>query len=196
MLPVRLKYPHAEASIVEMIPHREFRAWNHCGMKTPLKRVLAKNVKRLMGLVPEVATQAKLAARAHMSQSSVHRILNEDTEPEIETVQKLANAIGVSIAALLTEDQGEELTPFAHEKYRALPSAEKEKIKAFIDFVIASHEAEKAGVPITFTERLEPTPPGRVIAQELAQRQISDHTLTSNERKSDLRSPAKKSRNR
>ncbi|MFM0660115.1 helix-turn-helix domain-containing protein [Paraburkholderia sediminicola] len=163
-------------------------------MKTPLKRVLAKNVKRLMGLVPEVATQAKLAARAHMSQSSVHRILNEDTEPEIETVQKLANAIGVSVATLLTEDQGDELPPFAHEKYRALPLAEKEKIKAFIDFVIASHEAEKAGVPINFSERLEPTQSARATAQELAQRQTSDHTLTSHERKTENRGPRKKSR--
>jgi transcriptional regulator with XRE-family HTH domain len=179
-----------------MIPHREFRTWNHCGMKTPLKRVLAQNVKRLMGLVPEVGTQAKLAARAHMSQSSVHRILNEDTEPEIETVQKLANAIGVSIAALLTENQEEELLPFAHEKYRALPLAEKEKIKAFMDFVIASHEAEKAGAPVTFSERLEPTPSTRAVAQKLAQRQISDHTLTSNERKSEVRSPPRKSRSR
>lgn len=194
MLPIREIYPHAEASIVEMIPHREFRAWNHYGMKTPLKRVLAKNVKRLMGLVPEVATQAKLAARAHMSQSSVHRILNEDTEPEIETVQKLANAIGVSVAALLTEGQPDELPPLAQEKYRALPVAEKEKIRAFIDFVIASHEAEKAGVPITFSERMEPTQSSRAIAQELAQRETSDHTLTSHERKTEIRGTRKKTR--
>lgn len=94
-------------------------------MKTPLKQVLAQNVKRLMGEVPEVATQAKLAARAHMSQSSIHRILNEGTEPEIETVQKLANAIGVPIATLLTEDQADEL-PLTLGKYRALPASEKE----------------------------------------------------------------------
>lgn len=164
-------------------------------MKTPLKQVLAQNVKRLMGEVPEVATQAKLAARAHMSQSSIHRILNEGTEPEIETVQKLANAIGVPIATLLTEDQADELPPLTLGKYRALPASEKEKIKTFIEFVIASYEAENAGVPITFSERLEPTESARTVAAGLAQRQSSEHTLTSHERKTESRDSRKRSRN-
>jgi transcriptional regulator with XRE-family HTH domain len=161
-------------------------------MKKPLKRILAENVKRLMLVVPEVATQAKLAARAHMSQSSIHRIINEDTEPEIETVGKLAEAIGVSIATLLTEGEGDDLSGIVHEKYKALPHAEKEKIKSFIEFVIASHEAATTGTPVTHTGRQDPPNEEREVAQRLNQRKPSDQTLTSHERQNSVRGRRKK----
>jgi transcriptional regulator with XRE-family HTH domain len=168
--------------------------WNHLNMKTPLKRILAQNVKRLMPLVPEVSTQAKLAVRAHMSQSSVHRILNEQTEPEIETVGKLADAIGVSIGTLLSEGEDEGLPPVLQDRLKKLPPEEREKIRAFIEFVIASHEAQKAGVPTSFTERTTPNEQDRKAAQGLAQRHSSDHTLTSHERTKALRGPRSKSK--
>lgn len=168
-----------------MIPHREFRTWNDPHMKTPLKRILAQNVRRLMKGVPEVSTQAKLAVRARMSQSSIHRILNEDTEPEIETVGKLADAIGVPIGVLLTEfaeDGADMQFPISYEKYSALPTSEKEKIKSFIEFIVASHDAAKRGALSTHTERIEPSETHREAAQKLAQRKPSDQTLTSHER--------------
>lgn len=161
-------------------------------MKKPLKGILAQNVKRLMQVVPEVATQAKLAARAHMSQSSIHRIINEDTEPEIETVGKLAEAIGVSIATLLTEGEGDDLPAIVHEKYKALPYTEKEKIKSFIEFVIASHEAATSGTPVTHTERQDPQNEEHEVAQRLNQRRPSDQTLTSHERQNSVRGRRKK----
>jgi transcriptional regulator with XRE-family HTH domain len=117
-------------------------------MKTKsMRKLLAENVRRWMVRVPAVDTQAKLAVRAGMSQSSVHRVLYEDTEPELETAYKLARAIGISVSDLLRDDKGATIAPFDLERYAALPDVEKEKIRAFAEFVMASHESSRSHQP-------------------------------------------------
>lgn len=152
-------------------------------MKTSIRELLALNVKQLMKLIPEASTQAKLAVRAGMSQSSIHRIVNAATEPELTTLENLAKAFGVPIGRLLAEEGDDLLPPGAVDAYRNLPSEDKEKIKAFIEFVLASRQAEKLGLPLNFSERLSATESGKETARGLKQRRPSDNTLTSHERK-------------
>ncbi|CAM2154400.1 Helix-turn-helix [Paraburkholderia tropica] len=157
-------------------------------MSTSLRTLLARNVRRWMAVVPEAATQAKLAARSGMSQSSIHRILNEATEPELTSIESLAKALGISIGTLLSEDEEDDSLPFTREQYSSLPPEDKEKVKAFIEFMVASNEAARTGGgPLTHKERLSSTPEDTETASRLEKRSPSNHALTNHVRQNQVR---------
>ncbi len=63
------------------------------------RRVLAQNVKRLRA--QRRWTQQELAKRSGVSRITISRIENEDEQsPRVETLEKLAEALGVSLAEL------------------------------------------------------------------------------------------------
>ena len=66
-----------------------------------MRKLLADKVRLWMARVPEAGTQAKLAVRAKMSQSSIHRILMLGTEPELATAYKMASAFGITVSLRL-----------------------------------------------------------------------------------------------
>ncbi|MGF7130504.1 DNA-binding XRE family transcriptional regulator [Paraburkholderia sp. EB58] len=161
-----------------------------------MRKLLAENVRRWMARVPAVDTQAKLAAHAGMSQSSVHRVLHEDTEPELETAYKLACAIGISVSDLLREDDGTTVAPFDLERYAALPDMEKEKIRAFAEFVLTSHESARSHQPSSeqFTETIRPDPEQSRLVKHVAQRNLTTDTLTTHVQPSQNRKNTRKTK--
>jgi transcriptional regulator with XRE-family HTH domain len=170
-----------------------FRIGNSlCGMisnmtkDTSMRKLLADKVRLWMTRVPEADTQAKLAVRAKMSQSSVHRVLFMDTEPELATAHKLAAAFGITVSELLAdEDGGSSLAtlPFDIRRYAAMPLAEREKIRAFAEFVIATHEASTRSATAleTVSATIEATPKERALVGRVAQRNLTMDTLSEHE---------------
>lgn len=149
-----------------------------------MRKLLADKVRLWMTRVPAADTQAKLSAKAGMSQSSVHRVLNLDTEPELITAYKLARAFGVTVAQLLSEDdQASGSTPFDLERYARLPDGEKEKIKAFANFVFATHEMGLEGgqEPAILSETIAATNDERALVSRVAQRNLNTDTLSEHE---------------
>lgn len=147
-----------------------------------MRALLAERTRVWMARVPEAETQAKLSALAGMSQSSIHRVLFQDTEPELDTAFKLASAFGITVSELLAEDDamtGSKL-PFDVARYQRLPDAEKEKIKAFAEFVMATHEASNKP-PKTISATINATSDEKALALRVAQRNLTTDTLSTHE---------------
>jgi transcriptional regulator with XRE-family HTH domain len=67
----------------------------------PAKRALARNVLRLRR--EKDFSQHELAARARVTQALVSAIELEDANPTVESVARLARALGVTVADLFAE---------------------------------------------------------------------------------------------
>ncbi|MFL9899039.1 helix-turn-helix transcriptional regulator [Paraburkholderia fungorum] len=164
---------------------------------TSMRKLLADKVRLWMTRVPAADTQAKLAVRAGMSQSSVHRVLFMDTEPELATAHKLAAAFGITVSELLADDEVEApigALPFDVTRYSALPPGEREKIKAFAEFVIATHEAssQPATTLNTLSTTIEATPEEQALVGRVAQRNLTTDTLSEYETSKDHHKKATK----
>lgn len=87
-----------------------------------LIRILAKNLharRRQAGL-----SQEELAEMAGVSRETIHRLEHGEINPHVETVGKLADALQLSVSALLAERASDELT----ELVLRLPSREQENM--------------------------------------------------------------------
>lgn len=150
-----------------------------------MRQLLADRVRLWMGRVPAADTQAKLAARAKMSQSSIHRVLNLGTEPELATAYKLATAFGISIAQLLDDDDRDASSalPIDPKRFARLPAGERDKIRAFAEFVIATYEASTrgAGELTSVSETIPATDDERSLVERVAQRDLTTDTLSEHE---------------
>ncbi|MBR7961403.1 helix-turn-helix transcriptional regulator [Burkholderia vietnamiensis] len=150
-----------------------------------MRKLLADRVRLWMGRVPAADTQAKLATRAKMSQSSIHRVLNLGTEPELATAYKLASAFGISIAQLLEEDDqgGTGTLPIDPKRFARLPVSERAKIQAFAEFVMATYETSTgvAGEPEAVSETIPASADERALVERVAQRDLTTDTLSEHE---------------
>lgn len=71
---------------------------------TDIKRIFGKRLKQLRQL--QELTQQELAERAEMSISFLSSIERGLKSPTIETLEKLADALGVTLSELLSFDSG------------------------------------------------------------------------------------------
>lgn len=163
-----------------------------------MRKLLADKVRLWMARVPEAGTQAKLAVRAKMSQSSIHRILMLGTEPELATAYKMASAFGITVSQLLADEGGDDVQsapPFDLRRYAQLPEAEKEKIREFADFVMAKHsmESRPAHATRTVQQTIKPNSDERALVERVTDRNLTTNTSATHETaKRNPRKPARK----
>lgn len=74
--------------------------------KQPVSEVLAANVKSLLDTHGTINTQAKLAQKSGIGQSSISRILRTDTQATTETIEAIARAFGVTTGQLMSPSLG------------------------------------------------------------------------------------------
>lgn len=149
--------------------------------RKPLREILAANVRRYMSIVPAVDTQAKLAKRAGISQSSVARVVAGNVDTQIGIVESLADAIGVSAAELIEDEANAKGTlQYDRTRFAALPETEQAKIKSYIDFVLsqAGHTKIEADGSLTVSKDVTPSAQQRLRAGRAAQRPLSDQSLS------------------
>ncbi len=110
----------------------------------PLRKIVADNVRRLQKRHPELERQADLARAAEVSQSSINRLLEGETNCLLITAVGVANAFGVSLYELIEEGgtAGGREIPYNRKRYAELSAAEKERIAAFIEFTIANRDRQ------------------------------------------------------
>jgi transcriptional regulator with XRE-family HTH domain len=68
-----------------------------------IRSTIASNLKRYRA--QQGVAQEKLALMAGVDRTMVSKIERELTNPSIETLLKLANVLGITVSALLAEDQ-------------------------------------------------------------------------------------------
>lgn len=75
--------------------------------KTPVRQVLADNLRMLMKRDPALNTQEKLAQRAKIAQTSVSQLLRPGNDaaksPTLSQVEKVANAFGLATWQILLD---------------------------------------------------------------------------------------------
>jgi transcriptional regulator with XRE-family HTH domain len=76
-------------------------------MRTPVRKVLADNLKTLMRRTVGLKTQAQVAERSGVAQTTVSNMLRPDTAsmtaPKLDNVEKVASAFGLATWQLLID---------------------------------------------------------------------------------------------
>lgn len=167
-------------------------------MKTaPLRDILAANLRHLMDAHPTLNTQMRVAAKCGLGQRTIGRILNAEVEPQLGHVQAIAEALAVSVPDLLTDwNSPPAQLIYDRQQFAQLPPEDRAKIQAFIDFVVTSHSASLSADVSTLnaSQTLTPTPAQREMLKRVAQRPLSNKTLSINE--THARKPAEKRKGR
>ncbi|MGU7780436.1 helix-turn-helix domain-containing protein [Burkholderia sp. PU8-34] len=152
--------------------------------RTPLRKILARNVRRHMETHEQVRTQVKLAKAAGLAQSSIARVLKGEIDTQLYVIEALADAIGVTASALLTDSESEqEVLRFDRTRVATLPAIEKAKIESFIEFVISQSDVahvEQDG-SVSIQEDIPATAGSKRRASVAAQRPLSNDPLSDEE---------------
>jgi transcriptional regulator with XRE-family HTH domain len=157
-------------------------AGNLGGMKKQdTRKILATNLRRRMDANPGLDTQAKVAARAQISQSSVGRFLSGAVYAQLAQVETLAAVFGISVAELLSEDEqtthhGGDTLNFDRRAVAALSPEQKRQIEQFIAFVVQQQAATSTIETLEISD-INDTPAGlkqRIL--DAIERELDDDT--------------------
>jgi transcriptional regulator with XRE-family HTH domain len=103
-------------------------------MEKTVGALFAKRLKDLMAVRPDLDTQVKLASAAHMSQTTVGRILNQKVSPTLEHVASIADAFGLTIGQMIAQDvDGKNELRYDRKAFAALTPPQKKSIESLIE---------------------------------------------------------------
>lgn len=142
------------------------------------KAILAANLRRLMDGSSTLDTQAKVATRAKIAQSTVGRLLRGEVHAQLAQVEALAEAFRVAVAELMTDPAASNAPTSDALNYAHLPEPEKAHIAAFIEFIIARHAANEDENSLTIEHRSEAPPGLKQRLMQAIQRELNDDSLT------------------
>ena len=89
-------------------------------------------------------TEAKVAAAAGVSQSTVHRILAREVSPSIAVLVPIASVFGRRVYEMMLPLPVRQLLPYGHDAYVNLTQENKDKIRSFMDFIYAQNKSEQS----------------------------------------------------
>ena len=96
----------------------------------------APNLRAWMRENRELSSQQKLAEASGLSQSSINRLLRNETSITIANLDAIAAAFGRRGYELLIPPDDPSAIKYDRSRYALLPRSEKEKVESFIDFVM------------------------------------------------------------
>ncbi|MEM5449871.1 helix-turn-helix domain-containing protein [Paraburkholderia guartelaensis] len=129
-----------------MHPQQDNHIWQYGCMKAKrANEVLAANIRRLLETHPILNTQAALAKRAGIAQSSIARVISAAVHPQLDVIESIAAAFKVSIADLLTEGDASPSHGLELEKFAELPEEDKEKAASYVRYLIAENSKKHGG---------------------------------------------------
>ena len=151
--------------------------------KTPIRDVLAANLRRAMDDHQTLNTQMRLAMRSGIAQRTVGRMLSGAVDPQLGHVEAVAEALGVAVTDLLKDQSLEPDLRYDRQRVAKLSAEDRGKIQAFIEFVLASQDVGSSPGDATFriSETISPTPAQRDMVKRVAQRRPSNKTLSIDE---------------
>ncbi|CAE6693105.1 hypothetical protein LMG22931_00467 [Paraburkholderia nemoris] len=151
--------------------------------KTPIRTVLATNLRQAMAAHPTLDTQMRLAQRSGMSQRTVGRMLNGEVDPQLGHVEAVAEALGVTVTDLLTDySSGVAELRYDRQKFAKLSQEDRAKIESFIEFTFVSQDKNSVSdAPFKYSEVIKATPAQEEMVKRVAQRDLSNKTLSIDE---------------
>jgi len=122
-----------------LIPNRITIFGNITDMTTKhANQILAENIRRLMRGHQTLSTQAALARKAGLAQSSIQRVLSAAVHPQLDVVEAIAKAFKVAPADLLTDevDARDNRSEQGAAGLSELSNEDKEKVASYIRFLL------------------------------------------------------------
>jgi len=106
---------------------------------TEIGIIAANNLTAWMQANKELKTQAAVAEKAEVGQSTINRLLKREASISINNLAAIAAVFNRRAYELLIPPHDESVIQYDHSRYAALPAEEKAKIKSFIDFVMSEN---------------------------------------------------------
>lgn len=143
-----------------------------------LRKLLAKRVRQLMADSLDLQTQAALAERTGVAQTTIGRVIKEQVSATIDNIESIADAFGIEAYELLGGKSDSLSTDEFWQKIEKLPPADRERIHQFVMFAIAHNDyIAKNTSKLNFFEEQEPaTAELKEMALKAAGRSISDES--------------------
>lgn len=112
--------------------------------RTELTGLLGARLLEAMEAHPKLKTQAKLAEKCGVAQSSISKILRGDSDPAVSTMLAIADALGVSVLTLLPERAADQI---AEDDWTPLTTRAAQRLspvrRAFVDTAARAAEHGK-----------------------------------------------------
>ncbi|MGX9363651.1 helix-turn-helix domain-containing protein [Pantoea ananatis] len=102
-----------------------------------IREVLANNLRVWMDKSESLRTQGKLHQASGVTQSTIGRVLNQEIDPTISTVNSIAKGFGRRGYELLIPAHDDRMIDYDRDAYSKLDASDKEKISSFVSFVIS-----------------------------------------------------------
>ena len=93
-----------------------------------------------MGQHPDLSSEKKVSEAAGIGQATVNRILNVEGSTSIGVLAAIARAFGRDAYELILPPGNAGLIDYDHHEYAGLPQEEKNKIAAFIKFIVSQNQ--------------------------------------------------------
>ncbi|PLB89544.1 XRE family transcriptional regulator, partial [Klebsiella pneumoniae] len=93
-----------------------------------------------MGQHPDLNSEKKVSEAAGIGQATVNRILNCEGSTSIGVLSAIARAFGRDAYELILPPGNAGLIDYDHHEYAGLPQEEKNKITAFIKFIVSQNQ--------------------------------------------------------
>ena len=107
------------------------------------KETLSRRLKELMAKRPDLDSQSKISRRTGLAQSTVGRLIHQVNAADIDVVDLLADAFGVTASELLS---GEVKNIYLASLLRQLNVQESNELILFIEFLLKKRNMTATGV--------------------------------------------------
>lgn len=108
-----------------------------------IRNAVTSNIERFMRAGGHNITEAELAARARIPESTVRGILDGSLEADVDALDVIAKALGVSANALLAPPSAPaDPLSIYRDRIAALPADQQRRIQDMLDATMAQHEEQ------------------------------------------------------
>lgn len=144
-------------------------------MKTNARETLSANLSALMAKTLGLETQAALAYKCGVAQSTIGRILRQEVSPTVDILEAIADAFGVPVAELV-KDCDETVTPL-DSRISELRQSDLDMIDAFIDFTVLRRRQENNQKQGLAVDEVAPPPNSQAAIERAIRRPMDEGTL-------------------
>ncbi|WP_334470414.1 helix-turn-helix domain-containing protein [Arsenophonus sp. PmNCSU2021_1] len=108
---------------------------------TVIGKIVSDNLTTFM-MIDGVKSQAQLSVKSKLGQSTINRIVKNESSATIDSLEAIAKALGRKPYELMLPPNDNNVLKYDHKKFAELPWSAKEEIQDFIEFVIHKYHGK------------------------------------------------------
>lgn len=124
-----------------------------------LPKMIASRLRELMEASIDMQTQAAVAKRSGVDQSTIGRVLNQKNSTTIKTLEGIARAFNIEPLELIIDKPNSNVLSEWQRLIDKLPPAEKDRIIQFVKFTIEQSQLILNNQTLNSITTSEPLPP-------------------------------------